>query len=454
MGVNAFSLNRPFIGYRILYIGVMLLILSVGVKPCLSQEGEEPPPRGVLRGDPPYTPQILHREVLPNNTHLTVVQLPAVADSYIASERPTQNFGADALFLGYNLVGDNFGAERILLRFDLGGIPATATVHEAYLRLDLNFSSPGDDDPMGTILRRTASSWDEYEVTWQREPSWGEIRASTDISSVLKTYEWEITDLVADWVTGIVENYGMEIIGDEQVQQQERAFYARETTTGSSPYLIINYTVSDDRQSPIVTVDPLSAYSPRSFTVSWHGEDQGGAGIHHYDVQYRVGEGDWIDWFTEVEFTSAEYRGHNGHLYEFRARGVDNVDNVEPWGDPEAWTVVDTQPPTSQMSPLPQVLYRKSFIVSWSGSDSVSGVHYYDVRYRVNGGAWRPWQQQTLAVSATFVAPADAIYGFEVGATDHLGLKEAFSGQSEASVIVDAQAPFFIPRVWLPLVRR
>jgi hypothetical protein len=307
---------------------------------------------------------------------------------------------------------------------------------------------------MGTVLRRTASPWDEYEVTWQKEPSWGEIRASTDISSVLKTYEWEITDLVADWVAGAVENYGMEIIGDEQVQQRERAFYAREATTGSPPYLLINYIVVDDEQPPIVTVDPLSTYSPRSFTVSWHGEDQGGAGIHHYDVQYRVDEGAWVDWITGAALTSAEYTGHNGHLYEFRARGVDNVGNVEPFADPEARTIVDTQPPASWVNPLPQILRQESFIVSWSGTDDVSGIHYYDVRYRINDGAWLPWQQQTLVISAAFLAPQDALYSFEVRATDQLGLKEAFLGRTEASVLVDAQSPFVIPRVWLPLVLR
>ncbi len=448
------QLNRPFIGYWLRCISILLIILSLGVQPGFGQDDGEPPPRSIIRSAPPYAPKVLHSETMPDDTYLTVIQLPAVADSYIASERPTQNFGADALFLGYNLVGDNFGAERILLRFDLDTIPSTAMIHKAYLHLDLNFSSPGEDAPMGTVLRRTASSWNEDEVTWQREPSWGEIRASTDISSVLKSYEWEITALVADWVAGTFENYGMEIIGDEQVQQRERAFYAREATTGAVPHLLISYTVVDDEQPPVVTVDPLPIYAPRNFTVSWHGEDQGGGGIHHYDVQYRVDESDWIDWITHVEFTSAEFTGHNGRLYEFRARGVDNVGNVESWEDPEAQTVVDTQPPSSWVKPLPLLLNRTRFTVNWSGTDDVSGIHYYDVHYQVNGGPWLPWQQQTLATSATFIAPEDALYGFEVRATDQLGLKEAFLAQSEASVIIDAQAPFIIPQVWLPLVTR
>jgi hypothetical protein len=73
------------------------------------------------------------------------------------------------------------------------------------------------------------------------------------------------------------------------------------------------------------------------------------------------------------------------------------------------------------------------------------------VRYRVNGGEWFLWQTQTLATSATLNAVEDGIYAFEARAVDNLGHVEPFTGQPEADIIVDAEAPFLQPQVWLPL---
>jgi len=60
---------------------------------------------------------------------------------------------------------------------------------------------------------------------------------------------------------------------------------------------------------------------------------------------------------------------------------------------------------------------------------------------------------QTLATEASFPADeGDGLYEFEVRAVDDLGLEEPFAGEAEASIMVDAVAPFLEARVWLPLV--
>jgi hypothetical protein len=109
---------------------------------------------------------LLEQEVLPHRIN-TIVVIPASADNYIASEQPNENFGNDALFLGYNLAGaNNFGAERRLLQFDIAStIPDGAIINSAVLNLYLSFSSPASAAPMGTVLRRLASPWNEYSVT-------------------------------------------------------------------------------------------------------------------------------------------------------------------------------------------------------------------------------------------------------------------------------------------------
>lgn len=409
--------------------------------------------RNLSRPAPMRAPIILVQAADANGRH-TVIELPAVADSYLASARPNQNFGADSLFLGYNQVGDNFGAQRIVLRFDIAGnIPDGATINSAQLRLRLAFSSPPNDEAMGTVLRRLASNWGEETVTWNQEPSWTDIDDRTRVGSAPDWYEWEVRDEVTAWVNG-TPNYGIEIIGDERIQQRERAFYARETNTGFFPRLVVDYTVIQDDEAPEVRVEVLPTYSGRNFSVAWSGDDRGPAGIAYYDVQYRVNGGEWVDWLSEVTYTSTEFpNATNGLYYQFRARGVDEVGNVEAFGDPEAATTVDTQPPVATVNPLPAVLQEARFTVSWQGDDgNGAGVQYYDIRYRRDEGAWLLWQQQTTATSALFVSQGEGQYEFEARAVDNRGMVEEFTGQTEASVIVDLTPPFVEVQAWLPIL--
>jgi len=448
-------------------VGLVLLLLSLALMPGVDvvaqDDGPTPeervpsgPPRLLERGAPTREPEIVERGVTPQGRTNTITVLPAEADTYIASEWPNQNFGSDALYLGYNLGGENsFGAERILIRFDvIGNVPAGAVVNDARLQLYLNFASPADDAPMGTFLRRLASDWTETGVTWNTEPTWAEVRVDKEVESAIGWYEWEITGLVSDWVALTHPNYGMEIIGDEQVQQRERAFYSREVSNDLYPRLVVDYTDFNDTQPPDVSVDALPALVDRDFEVSWSGTDPGGSGIASYDVQYRVDGGAWADWLVDVTFSAADFvAGADGGFYEFRARGEDRAGNVEPFDDPEASTTVDAQPPTTVVDPLPAITSSTAFSVSWTGSDVGSGIDYYDVRYRFNGGDWLLWQDQTLASSTTFNAMGgDGLYEFEARAVDNLGLVEDFTGEPEASIIVDAVAPFVEPQLWLPLI--
>lgn len=422
--------------------------------PGQAQEDPAPPPRNTDRAAPERTPEILAQTEQPDGVN-TIIAIPASADAYIASGRPNDNFGSDALFLGYNLAGgNNYAAQRSLLRFDVeNNVPDGAIINNATLRVYLSFSSPDDDAPMGTVLRRLASPWDEANVTWNTEPVWTDVDDTVYVGSDLTWYEWDMTELVENWKTAVYPNDGVEIIGDETVQQRERAFYSRETTTSLYPILVVDYFLSNDQEPPSVTVNALPEYSPRIFTVSWTGTDPGGSGLDYYDVQVRVDGGDWQTWLAGTTVSEADYgAGENGRLYQFRARGVDNAGNVEPFGDAEAQTTVDSQPPISTINPLPALTNNTSFTVSWTGSDSVTGIDYYDVQYRFNDTAWALWLPQTGATSANLNNAADGVYAFEVRAVDNMGHVEPFANVAEASIIVDNQAPFVEPQVWLPLI--
>ncbi|MCB0037220.1 MAG: DNRLRE domain-containing protein, partial [Anaerolineales bacterium] len=449
---------------RFFILVILILLFAVisqsTTKLTAQEETPAPPPvpvRESTRQAPSREPIILSQRATAAEQTETIIQLPVTADAYIASERPLQNFGSDSLFLGYNLLGtENYGAQRLLVRFDTSAIPETATVEEAYFRLYLTLSDPTNDEPMGTVLRRLASPWDEYDVTWNSEPDWTPIDDVSYVGSETGAwYTWQIDEVAATWISGAEENYGLEIIGDETVQQRERAFYSRETVTEFFPQLIVAYTVSDDTTPPDVLVDTLPEYVGRSFMVSWHGSDnEGGSGIESYDVQYRVDGGVWQDWRLHVTDNSAVFDGgENGRFYEFRARAVDMAGNSEPFGEAEAETTVDSIPPTSVINPLPTLIKEPTVTISWQGTDGPvgSGIQYFDVRYQVGEGNWTLWQAQTTATSALFTAPQDGTYRFEVRAVDNRNLLESFTLEPEAAVTIDAVAPFVTPRVWLPI---
>jgi hypothetical protein len=184
------------------------------------------------------------------------------------------------------------------------------------------------------------------------EPSWTPIDDTTFVGSELGWYGWDKRGVVADWHTAVYPNNGVEIIGVEMIQQRERAFYVQETAASFYLQLIVNYTLSDDTEPPVATVNPLPEFLRRSFTVSWTGTDPGDSGIDYYDIQVRVDEGDWQTWLAGVTVTEADYGdGENGSVYEFRARAVDNAGNVEPFAAAKAETTVDAQAPTSTIDP-------------------------------------------------------------------------------------------------------
>src|SRR5262249_7022892 len=86
-----------------------LFILIVGTaQPAVAQTFQPTSPsqplaelqRSLHRPAPHRTARLLHSQTSATQT-VSTIDLPALADTYIASGRPDQNFGADSLYLGY-----------------------------------------------------------------------------------------------------------------------------------------------------------------------------------------------------------------------------------------------------------------------------------------------------------------------------------------------------------------
>ena len=102
--------------------------------------------------------------------------------------------------------------QRMLIEFtDLSAIPSGATINSAKLGLYRY-----DFDPSGNQLTLDAyqitSSWAET-VTYSTQPTYNPVPESSTIVSGTSPgwYEWDITNLVQQWVDGSTPNYGVAI---------------------------------------------------------------------------------------------------------------------------------------------------------------------------------------------------------------------------------------------------
>ena len=106
----------------------------------------------------------------------------------------------------------------------------------------------------------------------------------------------------------------------------------------------------------------------------------------------------------------------------------------------------DTRPPVAVVKSLPEYS-PGSFTVEWSGADTApagcnpTGIAYYDVQYRVNGGSWVSWKSQTVETSGTIQSGANgSLYEFRARAVDKSGNAQEFDSV-QASTRVDTVPP-------------
>ena len=102
----------------------------------------------------------------------------------------------------------------------------------------------------------------------------------------------------------------------------------------------------------------------------------------------------------------------------------------------------DVSAPTSMVQALP-AKSSPMFTVSWTGSDTGSGVGTYTIYVSDNGGAFTAWLTGTAATSGVFTGVPNHTYGFYSIATDLVGNVEAAKTMAEASTFIAIPAASF-----------
>jgi hypothetical protein len=109
--------------------------------------------------------------------------------------------------------------------------------------------------------------------------------------------------------------------------------------------------------------------------------------------------------------------------------------------------MVDTAAPATSISAPTfsvQQTATRSFTVSWSGADSMSGVAVYDVDVRTGTtGAWAPLRASTAATSVVFTGSLGSTYYFRSRATDVAGNTSEWKTTSGTTVAYDQSKAHF-----------
>jgi len=146
---------------------------------------------------------------------------------------------------------------RTMLKFDLGEIPANATIESAtlYFYSDPSVTSSsawnGNSQLSGSnaiYLEKVTQSWSANTVTWNNQPpsttsgrEWvGPSTSSTENITI------NIKDLVQGWVSNPSGNHGLKMFLDTEVHYRARNYAStNHANSGLHPKLVITYSTDD-----------------------------------------------------------------------------------------------------------------------------------------------------------------------------------------------------------------
>ncbi|HZG52013.1 MAG TPA: SBBP repeat-containing protein, partial [Pyrinomonadaceae bacterium] len=164
---------------------------------------------------------------------------------------------------------------------------------------------------------------------------------------------------------------------------------------------------SIDPKTGLLTDDPLAGFLPPNKTAP-------------------EGEG-------QVLFTVQPKRGlSTGTEIRNRARIV--FDTNAPIDTPEWLNTVDNSKPVSAVLPLPASSNSARFAVSWSGSDTGSGIRSYTIFVSEDGAPFVEWQRDTTLTSGTFAGRPGHTYAFHSIARDAAGNEETRHADADATI--------------------
>jgi len=196
----------------------------------------------------------------------TMTVSPPTADTYVSSQSPSTNYGAEDQMYVTTCTANN---RRAFLKFNLPTLPEDATITLAKLRL----MNGGRQNLLSGVTdveaRRVADdSWTESGITWSNQPDYGDVEDTKEPK--IGFVEWDITSFVLDEYAGdkvvsICLKCKVESYDDAP---RESRWHTKEYD-GYDPELNIQYTVNTPPNAPTLNSPADSARFNPSASVSF-----------------------------------------------------------------------------------------------------------------------------------------------------------------------------------------
>jgi C1A family cysteine protease len=275
--------------------------------------------------------------------------------------------------------------------------------------------SSGDTTPPSISIYEPQDGW--FTSLAQITVSW----TGSDQESGIDRYEVKLD--ASSWINvDTATTYTFTNLTQGSHSVQVRAFDG----SGNSASDSVSFCV--DSSNPVVDILSPSEgglFSSSSLTASWTGSDSI-SGIDHYTV--RLDQATWIDVGTQT-FRSFTGLGQGSHNLEVKA--YDMAGNYET--DEVSFTVDSIGPDLEILDPSDGTISSSTTIdVSWTGSDSGSGIDRFEIR--MDQGFWLNVDTQT---SHQFTSVSQGDHVVSVRAYDSAGNIALES----ASFTVDTIAP-------------
>jgi len=195
------------------------------------------------------------------------------SDTTIMSAAASSNFGNSP-----NLVLRQSGASSLLIRFDLGAIPAGSHIVDA----DLALYTTASNSALSAVTYRLLRPWAEEQATWnlaQTGVAWGtaganhtttdraaDIASHTGLSVVNLWNHFDLTALVRAWVQNPASNYGLIVQVTSSAAAEYTLASSEALTVSLRPKLTVRYALPAGVPTPpaTATATPTVTRTPTS----------------------------------------------------------------------------------------------------------------------------------------------------------------------------------------------
>jgi hypothetical protein len=308
-------------------------------------------------------------------------------------------------------------------------------------------NDPNDNAPKGLPYPAVLADYDgdgAVEILIANWSAWGlstvENDGTTNNDAALQT---ESSLFNSPLVDDVDDDGKLEVIMAGATAGHEAAIYVQDVNGDADPTIpwpmfmhdvhrTGNITFYDDdsppqnpsASSPSHTLDAWSNDNQVHISLSGASDEQSGLAGYYYlwDTSPGTSVDESASWLTSEQDTFTTPLEDAAHWY-LHVRAVNNARLLAEDTVHLGPFHIDTLPPLSQASAPPCAVL--SATISWSGSDSGSGLSSYDVQVRQEGGpSWNTWQSATTATSGTYTGTTGPVYQFRSLASDLAGNTE------------------------------